>query len=141
MKERILGLDLGTTSVGFALVEYNQANRTGEIIRMGSRIFPEGYEQSQTAVEPKNKQRREKRLLRRQVRRRKVRKIALCKRFHEVGLFPRFESQEWKDLMNTDPYVLRTKGTEEKLELYELGRSLYHLFQRRGFKSSRKRNL
>jgi len=138
MKERILGLDLGTTSVGFALIEYDQANRNGEIIRMGSRIFPEGYEQSQTAVEPKNKQRREKRLLRRQVRRRKVRKIALCKRFYEVGLFPRFESEEWKDLMNTDPYVLRTKGVDEKLELYELGRSLYHLVQRRGFKSSRK---
>ena len=31
MKERILGLDLGTTSVGFALVEYDQENRTGEI--------------------------------------------------------------------------------------------------------------
>ena len=51
MNERIWGLDLGTTSIGFALVEYDQANRTGEIIRMGSRIFPEGYEQSQTAEE------------------------------------------------------------------------------------------
>lgn len=37
------------------------------------------------------------------------------------------------------PYILRAKAVEgEKLELFELGRALYHLVQRRGYASNRK---
>jgi len=35
-------------------------------------------------------------------------------------------------------YELRAKGLEEKLDLYEFGRALFHINQRRGFKSNRK---
>ena len=42
MKETIWGLDLGTTSIGFAVVEFDAEKHEGEIIRMGVRIFPEG---------------------------------------------------------------------------------------------------
>jgi CRISPR-associated endonuclease Csn1 len=40
MSKTILGLDLGTNSIGWALVKRNFENRSGEIIGMGSRIIP-----------------------------------------------------------------------------------------------------
>lgn len=36
------------------------------------------------------------------------------------------------------PYLLRAKALDERLEPHEIGRSLYHLAQRRGFKSARR---
>ena len=40
--------------------------------------------------------------------------------------------------MHLLPYLLRAKSLDKKLELFELGRALYHLSQRRGFQSNRK---
>jgi CRISPR-associated endonuclease Csn1 len=37
------------------------------------------------------------------------------------------------------PYLLRSTGLDEKLELYEIGRALYHLAQRRGFSKTNKK--
>lgn len=55
----ILGLDLGTNSIGWSLINHNFAEKTGEIIGLNSRIIPmtqdvlnafgEGQSQSQTA--------------------------------------------------------------------------------------------
>ena len=120
MKETIWGLDLGTTSIGFAIVEQDAQTQNGEIKKMGVRIFPEGVTEKE--LEPRNRRRREKRLMRRQLRRRKLRRIELTKRMAEVGLMPKFESIEWKELMNTDPYLIRSDAFERKLEEFELGR-------------------
>lgn len=38
--KRILGLDLGTNSIGWALIENNFKEKTGKIINLGSRIIP-----------------------------------------------------------------------------------------------------
>ncbi len=38
--KRVLGLDLGTNSIGWALVEQNFKERQGKILGMGSRIIP-----------------------------------------------------------------------------------------------------
>ncbi len=38
--KRILGLDLGTNSIGWALIEVNENNIPISIIAMGSRIIP-----------------------------------------------------------------------------------------------------
>ena len=43
-----------------------------------------------------------------------------------------------KALELKDPYELRAKALDEKLSLHELGRALFHINQRRGFKSNRK---
>jgi CRISPR-associated endonuclease Csn1 len=43
-----------------------------------------------------------------------------------------------KALKAKDPYMLRKRGLDERLEPYELGRALFHLNQRRGFQSNRK---
>jgi len=53
------------------------------------------------------------------------------------GLMPR-DKMAAKALEGLDPYALRVKALDEKLTLYELGRALFHLNQRRGFKSNRK---
>ncbi|MGL1102815.1 hypothetical protein ACSTLM_01220, partial [Vibrio parahaemolyticus] len=44
MNKKILGLDLGTNSIGWALIEKNTENFTGRIIDIGSRIIPMGAE-------------------------------------------------------------------------------------------------
>lgn len=40
MKKRILGLDLGTNSIGWALINQDFVNKQGDILGMGSRIIP-----------------------------------------------------------------------------------------------------
>ena len=136
MNEAIWGFDMGTTSIGFAVVDHDPDENTGQIKKLGVRIFPEGVTEKE--LEPRNRRRREKRLMRRQLRRRKLRRVELTKRMAEVGLLPKFESEEWKELMNTDPYQIRSDAFERKLDEHEVGRALYHLIQRRGFKSLRK---
>lgn len=126
----VLGLDLGTTSVGWALVD-----PVGEhILDMGVRIFPETLDGK--SLEPLNKKRRAARLLRRQTRRRRDRRMALTEVLHKQGLLPAFGSDGWKRLMaQTDPYALRAKGMDAPLSAHELGRALYHLEKRRGYRA------
>lgn len=131
-KERILGLDIGTTSIGFALIDYDREAHSGEIIHLGVRIFPETLD-AKTKV-PLNQQRRAKRLVRRQVRRRKQRRKALNELLAAEGFLPEFGSAEWDTLMREDPYVLRRRGLSSRLEPHELGRAIYHLAQRRHFR-------
>ena len=38
--KKILGLDLGTNSIGWDLIEQDFENKTGKIIDIGSRIIP-----------------------------------------------------------------------------------------------------
>ncbi|MGO8797658.1 MAG: hypothetical protein ACLQJL_01055, partial [Roseiarcus sp.] len=66
----IFGLDIGTTSVGFAVIEHDEAREAGKILRLGVRIFPEARDPDGT---PLNQQRRAKRMMRRQLRRRRAR--------------------------------------------------------------------
>ncbi|HEY5391982.1 MAG TPA: hypothetical protein VIJ57_07700, partial [Hanamia sp.] len=40
MSKKILGLDLGTNSIGWALIEQNNENKNNEILGLGSRILP-----------------------------------------------------------------------------------------------------
>ncbi len=56
----------------------------------------------------------------------------------KARLLPK-KSVEYNELMQSeDPYDLRRRGLDEKLSLYQIGRALYHMNQRRGFKSNRK---
>lgn len=143
---RILGLDLGTTSVGWALVDWNEPSLTGAIVGLGVRIFPEGVVREQTSYPP-NQVRRAKRLTRRTLRRRRARRRSLGQLLHEMGLLPPFSAakeSDWAvatrmDKKNTeekdsnDPYTLRKRALTERLEPWQLGRVLYHLGKRRGF--------
>lgn len=130
-----LGLDLGATSLGWCVVELDAENNPFKLMRMGARIFRDGRkpkDQSSLAVD---------RRLARQMRRRRdrllKRKARLMAAMIRLGFMPG-EATERKALTILDPYVLRKKGLEQALTPHEFGRALFHLNQRRGFKSNRK---
>lgn len=134
-KKRILGLDLGANSLGWALINQSQQ----KIIASGVRIFPEGVEDfEQSKEQSKNVTRRVKRGMRRQTKRRARRNRQVRDLLQRVGLLPATGTFESKTLFETDPYELRSRAISEKLALHEIGRALLHLSQRRGFLSNRK---
>ncbi|MEM6458492.1 MAG: type II CRISPR RNA-guided endonuclease Cas9 [Planctomycetota bacterium] len=132
-----LGLDLGPNSIGWALVD----EENGQIVDTGSRIFPEGVDNFDTAKEKsRNEDRRTARGMRRQVARRARRKRVLRDALVEAGLWPR-KREDQQDLLALDPYELRSRAVDPDqpaLSRHELGRVLLHLNQRRGFLSNRK---
>jgi CRISPR-associated endonuclease Csn1 len=134
---RIFGLDIGTTSVGFAVVDLNETRDNGKILRLGVRIFPEARDPDGT---PLNQQRRAKRMMRRQLRRRRERRRSLNELLASSGLLPTYGSEGWIEMFESkkqkdfDPYALRDRGLDAPLSPYELGRALYHLAKRRHFK-------
>lgn len=129
--ERIFGFDIGTTSIGFAVIDHNPDQSTGSILRLGVRIFPEARDPDGT---PLNQQRRQKRMVRRQLRRRRMRRKALNETLHQAGLLPAYGSLDWPIVMSADPYGLRKRGLEERLNAHEVGRAIYHLAQHRHFR-------
>ena len=144
---KILGLDLGTNSIGWALIEDNQ----NKILGLGTRIFPMGVENlgDGEGEISKNASRTGARGIRRQFFRRRLRKQILLKALSENKMCPLEASdfQEWKrnkrfpiEKLTTwfalNPYELRQKALIEKLSLEEIGRIFYHLIQRRGFLSN-----
>ena len=71
MSKYILGLDLGSNSIGWALLKATAGKPTG-LIDLGSRIFNKAVEDKTPT--PKNQKRRNSRLARRVVQRRARRK-------------------------------------------------------------------
>jgi len=130
----VLGLDIGSTSIGWALVD----DSTGQFKACGVRVFPEGVDRDQKGGEQsKSAARRTARGMRRQVARRARRKRRLYRLLTSAGLLPAAPDHVDR-LVNSDPYVLRQRALSERLEPHEFGRLLVHLNQRRGFLSNRK---
>ncbi len=130
-----LALDIGTNSIGWALYKIDKNKKPCSIAGAGVRIFPSGrMPKDYTTV---NATRRLARLARRQRDRYLQRRAYLLIMLEKYGLFPadRFSAKKLADL---NPYELRTKGLDEKLDLYHFGRALFHLNQKRGFKSNRR---
>lgn len=166
---RILGLDLGTNSVGWAIIDAN-INDEGKVLQYksiidsGVRIFPEGIDPDTIGTGEKEKsrnaERREHRQSRRLFYRKRLRKIKLLELLIKYNMCPLTteELKQWKywdknkksagrkfpnsreftEWLKLNPYDLRKRALEENISLYEMGRVLYHLIQRRGFVSSRK---
>ena len=136
MASRILGLDLGTNSIGWALLEGSS------LTACGSRIFQEAVD-AKTRT-PKNKARRDARSARKLNARRKMRRDTLTNLLAKEGLLPADPSERdelfgrAQQKKSPDPYSLRQRGLDERLSLHEFGRVLFHLNQRRGFQSNRK---
>ncbi|MCD8290103.1 MAG: CRISPR-associated protein Csn1 [Prevotella sp.] len=169
MIERILGIDTGTNSIGWSIVDYD--NETSEnkytLIDKGVNIFQEGVKIEKGIESSKASERTGHRRLRIGYWRRKIRKIALLTILIENRLCPPLSQEELKkwrsekkyplneDFMawqrtneeeHKNPYYYRNLCLTQKLDLsdpvnrYILGRALYHLNQRRGFLSNRKGN-
>lgn len=131
---RVYGLDIGTTSIGWAVVEHDPSSEQGAIFGMGARIFPEARDPEGT---PLNQTRRQKRMARRQLRRRRARRRALNQALSDAGLLPPFSKEkdsDWARVMALPPLPIRARALDEKVAPHELGRALYHLAKRRHFK-------
>lgn len=128
----ILGLDLGTNSIGWALVN----EQTQKIVDTGVKIFQAGVENigDGEKEESRNAQRRQARVARKQLFRRKIRKKKLLKLLQTQGMAP--EAESLKSWFAINPYAIRSKAVFEKVTLPELGRVFYHMAQRRGFLSN-----
>lgn len=130
-----LGLDLGTNSIGWCLLNLNSDGQPDRLIRLGARIFPDGRDPQSGASLAVDRR------LARQMRRRRDRFLRrrgrLLNALIQHGLMPA-DTSERKKLVDLDPYVLRERGLNEALSLSEFGRALFHLNQRRGFRSNRK---
>ncbi len=85
MSKHILGLDLGTNSIGWALLEEDKGQAT-KIIDLGSRIFIRAVEEKTPT--PKNAKRREARLTRRVIQRRARRKKRMLHYLVKLDLLP-----------------------------------------------------
>lgn len=141
-----LGLDVGSNSLGWALIDES----LGVIHGTGVRVFPEGVDREATGAEvSKNAQRRVARGMRRQIARRARRKRQLRRELVAAGLLPGLALQppsgaerrawEQEQFRIADPYTLRKRAAAgERLAPFDLGRVLLHLGQRRGFLSNRK---
>jgi len=129
---RIFGFDIGTTTIGSAVIDYDPVRGSGDILRLGVRVFPEARDTDGT---PLNQTRRTKRLVRRQLRRRRQRRRALNEALFSAALLPAYGTAEWNAVMATEPLALRSRGLSNRLDAYELGRAIYHLAKRRHFRA------
>lgn len=157
----ILGIDLGSRSLGWVLAAVDGQEQPTHILRAGVRCFEAGVDgdievgkdSSRAAV------RRQKRLPRRQLWRRARRAAKLFRDLQQHGLLPPGPSQtppaRHELLVALDkslrpefapagdhlaaqllPYCLRAAAVSGRLELYAMGRALYHLAQRRGYQTN-----
>lgn len=133
-----LGLDIGTNSIGWWLYETDGAKANMKItgnLCGGVRIFADGRDPNSGASLAVD--RRAARAMRRRRDRYLRRRATLMKVLANAGLMPS-NPTEAKALEQLDPYALRATALDQPLPLLHLGRALFHMNQRRGFKSNRK---
>ena len=154
---KTLGLDLGTNSIGWALVDTNKHNNKLE--DKGVIIFSEGVKKEKGQEKSKAAERTGFRSARRLNFRRKTRKyqtLLVLAKYHMCPLTIE-EVKDWKnsnfkkypnnpdflnwlrtdDDIDDNPYCYRDKASRMKINKLELGRAFYHIAQRRGFLSNR----
>ena len=163
---RILGLDLGTNSIGWAIVD-TQEDGSYKLFDKGVSIFQEGVKIEKGNESSKAAERTGYRSARRRIFRRKLRKIETLKVLVDLGWCPYLSIEQladwrYKDIYpkedefilwqrtsdneQNNPYYYRYLALTQKLDLskkenkFILGRVMYHLSQRRGFLSNRKDN-
>ncbi len=147
MSQYVLGLDLGPNSIGWAMLNCDSDGNPTEGFYdsehaghppLGVRIFEAGLHNFDTAKEESlNQKRRTARSMRRNHARRNSRRRSVMRELVAAGLLPS-NLDERTGIFALDAYELRAEALDRKLEPFELGRALYHLAQRRGFRSNRK---
>ena len=130
-----LGLDLGTNSLGWAIIGLDGKNEPNRIVDAGVRIFADGRDSKTKATLKAD--RRDARSMRRRRDRYLQRRKWLLVSLEKHGLFPSSPTAQ-KALQSLDPWELRAKALTHRLDPHHIGRALFHLNQRRGFKSNRK---
>lgn len=142
--KKILGLDIGTTSIGWAYVhEAENRQEQSSIIELGVRVNPLSTDEQNDFLKGKpittNAQRRLKRGMRRNLHRYKLRRDQLIALMLEHGFItqdtPLYECG--KDT-TYETLRIRSAAAKERIELEQLARVLLSINRKRGYRSSRK---
>ncbi|HCD64720.1 MAG TPA: CRISPR-associated protein Csn1 [Prevotella sp.] len=160
---KILGIDTGTNSLGWAIVEKQTDGY--HLLDKGVNIFQEGVKIEKGKESSKAAERTAHKAARVRNYRIKLRKIRLLRVLSDSHLCPPLSKAElsaWRlkkeypknelfmqwqstdDALEKTPYACRHKCLHESLDFssmtdrYILGRAFYHMIQRRGFLSNRK---
>lgn len=148
-----LGVDLGTNSLGWVIIETRGepgASDEGRIAASGVRIFSQS---EMAGRDPKSRAslavaRRQARGARRRRDRYLKRRQRLIDLLVDLGLMPADNAARMELVKNhldgrmgdlsSSVYALRARALDKALLPHEIGRAIFHLNQRRGFKSNRK---
>ncbi|NLD50336.1 MAG: type II CRISPR RNA-guided endonuclease Cas9, partial [Clostridiaceae bacterium] len=142
--KKILGLDLGTSSIGWALVnEAENETEKSSIIKLGVRVNPltvdelSNFERGKSITTTAD--RTLKRGMRRNLQRYKLRRANLIEILKE-NEFITDETilSESGNYSTFETYRLRAKAVTEEITLEELSRVMLMINKKRGYKSSRK---
>lgn len=133
-----LGLDIGSESVGWAVVELDEEGNPKKLINMGVRTFDAVVGEQQKAETPA-KTRRDARSVRRRLRNKKKRKKRFIEAAIKYGLLnDKLEAAEiLQSNSHYSPWKLRVEGLDRPLSPEEWFRVLYHILNHRGFKSEK----
>lgn len=143
--KRVLGLDLGSTSIGWAIIEENSVEvvetphngGSDKIIAIGSRIIPlttdESTQFSRGQALTKNADRTTKRTQRKGYDRYQLRRTLLLDELKRSGIYDGTPLS----LTKLELWGLRAKAVNEQISLAELGRVLCHINQKRGYRTAK----
>ena len=142
--KKILGLDLGTTSVGWAMVTVAEnADEKASILGCGSRVVPVSTEEKDNYEKGKasttNADRTTKRGMRRNLQRRRQRRDNLLKVLREAGWIndDTILSEEGKGTTH-ETLRLRSEAASQEISLQDFAKVLLSICKKRGYKSNRK---
>ena len=143
--KRVLGLDLGSASIGWAIIEENSCeivsdtdtSERDKIVAIGSRIIPltvdEDNQFSKGQAITKNADRTSKRTQRKGFDRYQLRRTLLLEELKRSGIY---DGAPLK-LNKLELWGLRAKAVNESISLAELGRVLCHINQKRGYRTAK----
>jgi len=142
--KNILGLDLGCSSIGWALVrEAENSEEVSSIVKLGVRVNPLtadeilNFEKGKSVTT--NAARTLKRSMRRNLQRYKLRRDALVEVLKGYGFITETTLRsEHGNGTTFETYRLRAKAAETEISLEEFARVLLMINKKRGYKSSRK---
>lgn len=144
--KKILGLDLGTTSIGWALVnESDNEEIKSSIIKLGVRVNPLTVDEQQNFEKGKtittNADRTLKRSMRRNLQRFKLRRDNLIELLIEKNIITDLTLLNESGNNSTfKTYESRSNAAIQKIALDEFAKVLLMINKKRGYKSSRKAN-
>lgn len=142
--KKILGLDLGTNSIGWAVVnEAEKADEQSSIVKLGVRVNPLTVDELTNFEKGKsittNADRTLKRSMRRNLQRYKLRREHLIEILKNNGFISdNTILSENGNRTTFETYRLRAKAAIEEISLEEFARVLLMINKKRGYKSSRK---
>ena len=138
--KKILGLDLGVGSIGWSLIQADDNGDPQSILGIGSRIVPlstdDSNEFSSGNAISKNQKRTQRRTARKGFDRYQLRRQNLTEELRGLGMLP---DERLIKLPVLELWQLRADAATpgKKLTLPEIGRVLYHINQKRGYRHSK----